>query len=100
MGSVLMARSSAGKDVKAEKSNICEWVKLPAPSTVHIHPSLAGVKELPDTAGPSVCGSGFAEGPGAAEAGVVAGLEAPQLPKADWHPVPQYVSELPVDSIS
>lgn len=83
MGSVLMARSSAGKDVKAEKSNICEWVKLPAPSTVHIHPSLVGAKELPDTAGPYVCGSGVAEDWGDAETGMVAELEAPQLPKAD-----------------
>ena len=52
MVSVLMARSSAGKDVKVEKSKVLEWVKLPAPSTVHIHPSLLGANEVPDTAGP------------------------------------------------
>lgn len=79
MGSVLIARSSAGKDVKAEKSKILECAKLPAPSTVHIQPSLLGAKEFPDTAGPYDCGSGVAE----AGAEVGAGLDAPQLPKAD-----------------
>ena len=81
MGSVLMARSSFGKDVKAEKSKVWEWVKLPAPSTVHVHPSLLGVKEFPDWAGPYDCGSGVADACGDAEAD--AELEAPQLPKAD-----------------
>lgn len=81
MVSVLMARSSAGNDVKAEKSKVLEWVKLPAPSTVHIHPSLLGANEFPDTAGPYDCGSGVAEAGAAAE--VEAGLDAPQLPKAD-----------------
>ena len=94
MVSVLMARSSEGKDVKAEKSNVCEWVKLPAPSTVHIHPSLLGSKEPPDTGGPYDDGSGVADdggdadldaeaGEGAAEGEAEAGLETPQLPKAD-----------------
>ena len=81
MGSVLMARSSLGKDVKAEKSNVWEWVKLPAPSTTHVHPSLVGIKEFPDSAGPYDCGSGVAVACGAAEGD--AEMEAPQLPKAD-----------------
>ena len=48
---MLMARSSVGKDVKAEKSKFCEWVKLPAPSIAHMHPSLLGAKEFPDAGG-------------------------------------------------
>ena len=83
MVSVLMARSSVGKDVKAEKSKVCEWVKLPAPSTAHMHPSLLGAKEFPDTAGPYDCGSGVGEDCGDAAAEVEAESEAPQLPKAD-----------------
>lgn len=87
MGHVLMTRSSDGKDVKAEKSKVCEWVKLPTPSTTHVHPSLLGTREFPDTAGPSVCGGGVEEGceDADAEAGAEARAEAeePQLPKAD-----------------
>ena len=45
-----MVRSSVGKDVKAEKSKVCELVKLPAPSTTHMHPSLVGAAESPDAA--------------------------------------------------
>ena len=51
-----MTRSSVGKDVKTEKSKVCEWVKLPAPSATHRQPSLLGVKELPGTAGAFVWG--------------------------------------------
>ena len=77
-------------------------MKLPAPSTVHTHPSLLGANEFPDTAGPLDCGSGVAEACGEAEAGVEpeSVLEEPQLPNADWHPVPQYVSELPMGFLS
>ena len=97
-----MVRSSCGKDVNAEKSKVCEWVKLPAPSTTHMHPSLLGDRELPDTAGPYDCGSGVAEGCGEdcgedcgdAEAGVE--VEESQPPKAAWQPVAQYVSVFPV----
>ena len=83
MVSVLMARSSDGKDVKAEKSKVCEWVKLPTPSTDHMHPSCLGVLEVPDAAGAFVSGAGVGEDWGAAEAATGAELEEPQLPKAD-----------------
>lgn len=76
-----MTRSSDGTDVKAEKSKVLEWVKLPTRSTVHIQPSLLGANEFPDSAGPYDCGSGVGEAGAGAE--VEAGLDAPQLPKAD-----------------
>ena len=75
----LMARPSVGKEVMVEKSKVCEWVKLPAPSTIHTHPSLLGSSEFPDTAGPLVWGCGVAEGCGDGEADA----EEPQLPKVD-----------------
>ena len=83
-----MARSLVGKDVRAEKSKICEWVKLPAPSTTHMHPSLFGVKDFPDTADSSAFGCGVAEGcrdekVEAGEAEAETGAEGPQLPKVD-----------------
>ena len=93
MVSMLIARSSSGKDVKVEKSKVWECVKLPTPSTVHMHPSLLGGGELPDAAGPFDWVSGVAEASGKAEtevgaelveaALVGAGLDELQLPKAD-----------------
>lgn len=56
-----MVRSSVGKDVMAEKSKVCEWVKLPAPSTTHMHPSVLGADELPDAAGAYGCGCEVAD---------------------------------------
>lgn len=45
----------------AEKSKVCEWVKLPAPSTTHMHPSVLGADELPDAAGAYGCGCEVAD---------------------------------------
>ena len=78
-----MARSSVGKDVKTEKSKVCEWVKLPAPSDTHRHPCLLGVKELPGTADPLVWGCGVDEGCADGDADGDGEAEEPQFPKAD-----------------
>lgn len=81
-----MIRSSVGKDAKVEKSKVCEWVKLPAPSTTHMHPSLLGANEFPDTVAPVCWGCGVADdcGDTDGDAGAGSGAEAeePQLPKA------------------
>ena len=98
-----MTSSSVGKDVKVEKSKVCEWVKLPTPFTTHTHPSLVGADESPDTAPPVVWGCGIEEGCGDADAGTEADAgagteeEEAQLPKAAWHPVWQYDSEFPLN---
>jgi len=60
MVSVLLARPVQGK-VFEVKSNIFDWVKLPAPATVQTQPDLMGFGDA----------------------------EFPHVPKADWHPVPQ-----------
>ena len=82
---MLIARSSVGKNAKVEKSKVCECVKLPAPSTTHMHPSLLGASEVPGTAGPFVWGCGVAETCGVAEGcgDAETGAEEAQLPKAD-----------------
>ncbi len=76
-----MARSSVGMADKTEKSKVCEWVKLPAPSATHKHPSKFGAKEFPGTAGPFVWGCGVAEG--CADGDGDGEPVEPQLPKAD-----------------
>ena len=80
---MLITRSFVGKDVKVEKSKVCEWVKLPALWTTHIHPSLLGAKEFPDTACPFGWGCGAAEGCGVADScgDGDADAEEPQVPK-------------------
>ncbi len=78
MWSVLMVRVSLGKALEMEKSMVREWVKLPEPSTVQRQPSFVAEGELP--AEPVVGGRGDA---GCGD------VDEPQVPKADWQPVPQ-----------
>lgn len=58
---------------------LSEWVKLPEPSTVQMQPSFVAGDEVP--AGPVVGGRDDGWGCG--------DVDEPQVPKADWQPVPQ-----------
>lgn len=79
MVSVLVSKVTGTLD-NLEKSMICEWVKLPAPSTTHAHPTWLGTGERPDVSGGEEVA--VADGTGA-------GWDDAQVPNADWHPVPQ-----------
>lgn len=59
MVSVLLRKPVAGNVLEA-KSKVCEWVNFFVPSTTHTQPDCTGLM-----------------------------AEVPQVPNADWHPVPQ-----------
>lgn len=85
MWSVLISRVSFGKAVRSEKSTVRIWVKLPEPSIVQRQPSFVAGDELP--AGP--VGGGRGDTWGKEDAWGCGDVSEPQVPKADWQPLPQ-----------
>lgn len=79
----VLTSSQDGMLVRAEKSKTCEWLKLPAPSTSHVHPNLLGTGERPvEEEGGLGVKSTVADGDGA-------DLDEPHVPKAGWQPFSQ-----------
>jgi hypothetical protein len=75
MVSVLTSKKAGTLDIR-EKLKTCEWVKLPAPSTTHAHPTFWGTGERPVEDGGLFFGVAVADGTGA-------DLDDPQAPNAD-----------------
>ena len=74
-----------GRVLVTEKSMVRDWVKLPEPSTAQMQPSFTAGCEAPAELGDE----GTPDDWDGEDAGGCADVGEPQVPKADWQPVPQ-----------